>query len=178
MEVFKMDKKITIIVIIILLTGTFAFSYLNNDDSEYNRPEVGVEVGKSAPDFELTDLNGDSVQLSDYRGQKVFLNFWASWCPPCRAEMPDVQRLYEEDFEDFRIIAVNVGENKAVASEFIMKNNLDFEVILDNEKEVSREYLVRGIPTSYFLDENGVIINKISGVISYKKMIELAELND
>lgn len=173
-----MDKKITIIVIIILLTGTFAFSYLNNNDSEYNGPEVGVEVGKSAPDFELTDLNGDSVQLSDYRGQKVFLNFWASWCPPCRAEMPDVQRLHQENFEDFMIIAVNVGENKTAAADFIRENNLDFKVVLDNDQSVSREYLVRGIPTSYFVDENGVIINKISGVISYQKMIELAKLND
>jgi thiol-disulfide isomerase/thioredoxin len=173
-----MDKKITIIVIIILLTGTFAFSYLNNDNSEYNRPEVGVEVDKSAPDFELTDLNGDSVQLSDYRGQKVFLNFWASWCPPCRSEMPDIQKLYQEKFDNFKIIAINVGESKAAAAEFIKKNNFDFKVILDKNQEVSREYLVRGIPTSYFLDENGVIVNKISGVISYQKMIELARLNE
>ena len=174
----KMNKKITIIVLIILLTGTFAFSYLNNDDSEYDRPEVGVEIGKSAPNFTLTDLNGDSTKLSDYRGEKIFLNFWASWCPPCRAEMPDLQKLHEENFDDFKIIAVNVGENKTTAAEFISENDLGFEVILDNDQEVSREYLVRGIPTSYFLDENGIIINKISGVISYQKMLELAELND
>ncbi len=172
-----MNKKIKILVIITLLIGIFAFTYVNNQTTN-NRPEVGVEIGKSAPDFELRDLNDKSVKLSDYRGQKIFLNFWASWCPPCRAEMPDMQKLHDEDFSDFTIIAVNVGENKSTAAEFIMKNNLDFEVILDNEKEVSSEYLVRGIPTSYFLDENGVIINKISGVISYQKMIELAELND
>jgi thiol-disulfide isomerase/thioredoxin len=173
----KLNKKITIIVLIILLTGTFAFSYLNNNDSEPDRPEVGVEVGKSAPNFELTDLDGNSVELSDYRGEKIFLNFWASWCPPCRAEMPDVQKLHEENFDNFKIIAVNVGENRSTAAEFINENNLNFKVVLDNSQEISREYLVRGIPTSYFLDENGVIINKISGVISYQQMLELAELN-
>lgn len=172
-----MNKKITIIVIIILLIGTFAFSYINNQ-SKNDRPEVGVEVGKSAPDFELRDLNDNPVKLSDYRGQKVFLNFWASWCPPCRAEMPDMQKLYEEDFTDFKIIAVNVGENKSTAAEFIMENSLDFKVLLDRDEEISRDYLVRGIPTSYFLDENGVIINKVSGLISYDKMLELAELEN
>lgn len=175
MEVIKMNKKITIIVIIILAIGTFAFSYVNNQ-SQDNRPEVGVEIGKSAPDFELRDLNDKAVNLSDYRGQKIFLNFWASWCPPCRAEMPDMQKLHEEDLSDFKIIAVNVGENKSTASEFIMDNNLDFKVLLDSSREISREYLVRGIPTSYFLDENGVIINKVTGLISYNRMLELAEL--
>ena len=172
-----MNKKITISIVIILLIGAGAFFYLNGSSQESNLPEVGTEVGKRAPGFTLEDLNGNQVSLSDYQGQKIFLNFWASWCPPCRAEMPDMQKLHEEEYEDFVILAVNIGETKATAVSFMMQNNINFKVLLDSDKEIAREYLVRGIPTSYFIDENGVIFNKTSGTISYERMLELAELN-
>ena len=173
-----MNNKLIITVVVVLLIGTASFLYFNNSSTNNNLPEVGTEVGKRAPEFTLEDLNGNPVSLSDYQGQKIFLNFWASWCPPCRAEMPDMQKLHEEEYEDFVILAVNIGETKATAVNFMMQNNINFKVLLDSDKEIAREYLVRGIPTSYFIDKNGVIFNKTSGTISYEIMLELAELND
>jgi peroxiredoxin len=126
-----------------------------------------------APDFTLNNMNGQQVSLSDYRGQKVFLNFWASWCPPCRQEMPYMQKLHEEYGEEVVILAVNVGESKSTAANFMMQNDLSFPVLLDNDKDTARNYLVRGIPSSYFLDQDGIIKEKIVGGVNYQKMLEL-----
>jgi len=173
-----MNKKVVITALIVIIAAAGLFYYFNGQRAADNLPEVGTEAGKRAPDFELEDLNGNMISLSEYRGEKVFLNFWASWCPPCRAEMPDMQKLHEAEFENFTILAVNIGEGKSTAANFAMQNQLRFKILLDNSRETAQEYLVRGIPTSYFLDEDGVIINKTTGAISYERMLELAELNN
>ena len=170
-----MQKKISIFVIAVLLVGGFSFFYLHNNTTKV-AAEVGTEVGMQAPDFTLKNMNDKEVSLSDYQGQKVFLNFWASWCPPCRKEMPDMQKLQEEHGEEVVILAVNVGENKATVSNFIMDNQLDFPVVLDQNRSTAQNYLVRGIPTSYFLDQDGIIQEKVVGAISYERMLELNQI--
>lgn len=167
-----MQKKISIFLIVALLLGGLSFFYFQNNINEV-QAEVGTEVGMQAPDFTLSNLNEQKVSLSDYRGQKVFLNFWASWCPPCKKEMPDMQKLHEKYGDEVVILAVNVGESKSTTANFLMENDLNFSVLLDKNKSTAQNYLVRGIPTSYFLDQNGIIKEKVVGAISYEKMLEL-----
>ena len=124
-------------------------------------------------DFELEDLNGNKVALSDYKGKKVYLNFWATWCPPCKAEMPDMEKLYQETKDTGLImLAVNVGEDKKTVQDFITSSGYNFPVLLDVTGEVSQLYQVTGIPTSYFIDTEGYLDDGATGSVSLEAMKE------
>jgi thiol-disulfide isomerase/thioredoxin len=168
-----MQKKISIFLIAALLIGAGSFFYLQNNTAQV-AAKVGPEVGMTAPGFSLINMNDQEVNLSDYRGQKVFLNFWASWCPPCRKEMPDMQKLHEEYGDEIAILAVNIGENKSTVINFMMQNKLNLPVLLDLNKSTAQNYLVRAIPTTFILDEDGIIIEKTFGTLSYQSMLDLS----
>ena len=156
------------VLIIILFLGTFTLVNFQQIEAA----EVGTEVGKKAPNFSLKNMNNKEVTLRELEGKKVFINFWASWCPPCKAEMPDIQKLEENHGEDIEIIAVNLEEEKTKVEKYLNNEELDFTVLLDKNNKVAGQYLVRAIPTSYFLNEKGIIIEKNLGVLSYEKMKE------
>lgn len=110
-------------------------------------------------DFTLSDLNGKEVSLSSFKGTKIMLNFFATWCPPCKAEMPDMEKLYQESKDsDFIILAVNLGEDEKTVKEFMKKNNYNFPVLLDIRGIAADKYSVSAIPTTYFLDKEGNIV--------------------
>ncbi|HEX9061697.1 MAG TPA: redoxin domain-containing protein [Clostridia bacterium] len=119
-------------------------------------------------DFTLTDLNGKKVSLSDYKGKNVFLNFWATWCPPCRGEMPDIEDVYNESLKnkDFIILAVNLGEDKDTVKAFIDSKGYHFKVLLDLDQKAGDSYGINAIPSSFFIDRNGNIQNKRVGAMS------------
>ncbi|MDA2922116.1 TlpA family protein disulfide reductase [Patescibacteria group bacterium AH-259-L07] len=123
-----------------------------------------VEKGKSAPDFTLEDLKGNKVSLSDFKGKVILLNFWATWCPPCRAEMPSMERLYQE-FKDSSlvVVAVSWGDAKKKVKKFVQKNNLTFVMLLDPKKETKKKYPSRYIPYSIIIDQDGIVKNTILG---------------
>lgn len=124
-------------------------------------------------DFTLEDLQGNKVTLSKFKGKKVYLNFWATWCPPCKEEMPDIEKLYHETKDtDLVILAIDVGEDKNTVQNFIANNNYNFTVLLDVKGEVSQLYQVTGIPTSYFIDTKGNLDNGVTGAISLESMKE------
>ena len=128
-----------------------------------------------APDFQLPDLDGHLVTLSELRGSPVLLNFWATWCGPCRAEMPFIQDIYEnESFSDkgLVILAVNIGENSSTAKRFMVDNELTFAVLLDTDQKIAPEYNVRAIPTTFFIDEDGIIRDIKVGAFSSRAEIE------
>ena len=111
-----------------------------------------------APDFTLPDMDGESHSLRDYRGKVVMLNFWATWCPPCRREMPSMQRLYEKFSEHgLVIIAVNQFEDPDLVFEFTGRLSLEptFPILFDRDSRVSEQYAVKGLPTTYLLDKDG-----------------------
>ncbi len=127
-------------------------------------PSPVAEVGKPAPDFALKDLQGNTVRLSDLRGKVVFLNFWASWCPPCRAEMPAMERLYEAmGGKDFAMLAVNVEDDLKAVKNFVADHSHAFPVLLDPKAEVQDLYRVYRFPETFLIDKQGTIIQHYVG---------------
>lgn len=111
-----------------------------------------------APDFALPTPAGETVRLSDYAGQVVLVNMWATWCPPCKAEMPTLNAFYEAHWaEGFVVLAVNSQEDAALVRDFIQANGFTFPVLLDENAAVMERYNVRGLPTSFVIDREGVI---------------------
>jgi len=122
--------------------------------------------GFFAPEFNLFDINGDEITLSSLRGTPIMLNFWARWCPPCKAEMPAMQLAYEK-YKDrgFEIIAINATnqDNLNNAASFILKNDLTFPVLLDSNGQTTEDYQIRSLPTSFFIDRDGRITDVVIG---------------
>ena len=123
-----------------------------------------VQVDELAPDFRLQDLDGRVVMLSDFRGKTVVLNFWATWCPPCREEMPEFQELWDErgtgGSDDLVVLAVNFLRDDSVgaATNFIEANEFTFPVVFDTTRgDVAARYGVRGLPATFFIDRNGIV---------------------
>lgn len=170
-------KKIILIIgliLIVISAAWYANNNLLNEDTSSSNIETGVLIGKKAVNFSLPNLSDKTVQLTDFRGSKVFLNFWASWCPPCRQEMPDIQKL-ANNHEDIKVVTVNSQEDKGTVLNFLMENKYNFTTLLDRDGEITSQYLIRGIPTTFIINEDGVIIKKVSGALSYQKMLELIE---
>ena len=135
-------------------------------------PEIAS--GKLAPNFTLKNLDGEEVSLEDYRGKLVLVNFWATWCKYCDMEMPDLQRLDEEN-EDLVVLAVNVQEDKETVEAYIEKGGYEFEVVLDEEGEIATMYLVYGLPNSYFIDEEGILLGRVPGAMTYDQMVQVLD---
>jgi len=112
--------------------------------------------GKSVGDFTLSNLDGESINLSDYQGKYVLLNAWATWCPPCRAEMPDLNNFYlEHQDKNFEILAINAGETKETAATFANMLGLEFSILLDSDGKVLTGLGITGFPTSILIDPKG-----------------------
>ena len=111
-----------------------------------------------APDFTLAALDGTPVSLNDLRGQVVLINFWATWCPPCRAEMPALETVYQEHrAHKFTVIAINVAEPDGLVIPFRDEFKLTFPILLDLDTAVAKKFQVSGLPTSFFIDRAGII---------------------
>lgn len=119
---------------------------------------VGTKIGDKAPNFRLAAPDGKLVALSDFRGRPVLLNFWATWCVPCRAEMPMFEEIYrQESTAGFTVLAVNLAEPPAPVVEFSKELRLTFPLLLDQDRSVAAQYKVFGLPASFFIDGQGSI---------------------
>ncbi len=151
-------RRKTMLVAILALVLASGLIMAGCSSSAPSASAEGTEVGKLAPDFQLQSLDGQMVSLGDFRGKAVLLNFWATWCGPCRFEMPFLQRVYEERSDQgLVILAVNIGESQSEVKEFMESFDLSFLTVLDTATEVARQYNIRGIPTTFFIDKDGVI---------------------
>lgn len=170
-------KKYIIIAVLLLLVGWVVYTNVNKNQGETNtepNTKVGIKKGDTAPDFTLKLSDGKTVKLSDYRGKKVLLNFWATWCPPCREEIPDMVKFYE-DHKDQGIVILGVNlinseQSSGGVLQFLKDYNISYPVLMDEKGEVGDRYRVSAIPTTYILDSNGTITEVITGPMTYKAM--------
>lgn len=143
-------------IILSVLAGALTVGVLLSDDL------VRVEVGGQAPDFTATNLvTGDTVTLADYRGEVVLLNVWATWCAPCRVEMPSIERLHEKlGPEGLKVVAVSVdaGDPRMI-TEFARQLNLSFNILHDESQHIEVAYQTTGLPETFVIDRQGKIVH-------------------
>lgn len=151
-----MKNGLLAIVIIAILVGVVFYF---NQSSALTKRDERPEVGFIAPDFTLTNEQGDRISLSQYRGKPVFINFWASWCPPCKEEMPFIQEAYEKYKDEVVFIGLNITVNdvKEEAIAFMDAYGYQMPILFDYDGKVTLLYRAKSIPTSFFIDKNGII---------------------
>ena len=153
---------------VIMLVAGLAWVFISADRAgtstagEIPAPRQGF----LAPDFTLQTTEGDTIALSDFRGQAVLVNLWATWCPPCRAEMPAIQKLYDE-YKDqgLVVLAINMTyqDNAKAVVPFTQKNRLTFPILIDDTGKVADKYELRSLPSSFFIDHQGIIQEVVVG---------------
>ena len=153
-------RKSLMFILSALTLLTFAASAATVTTDELIR--IGLQPlkeGTEIVDFELQDLSGATRRLSDFRGKVVFLNFWATWCGPCRFEMPSMEKLYRRlKDEGLEILAVNLQEDRSSVEQFVDEYGLSFPVLLDTTGRIGATYGARSIPTTYIVDREGFVI--------------------
>ncbi|MCF3943030.1 redoxin domain-containing protein [Oceanobacillus alkalisoli] len=194
-------KKLILIIVFVLMFGWAVYEFVGDSDSaaieeventstaetsaeegasvssnievDESSGKEGLDLGDMAPDVKLKTLEGEEVQLSDFRGERVMLNFWGTWCPPCRAEMPDMEKFHQNT--DIKIVAVNLIETETSLDdvhEFIDDFGLTFSVYTDEGNAATEAYRIQPIPTSYLINSDGTIHNKAFGALNYELMIQ------
>ena len=153
--------------IFILLLG-LAWILLSADKNaaSFAGTTAAPQVGFLAPDFSLPSTDGQSIRLSDLRGQAVLVNLWATWCPPCRAEMPAIEKIYNEYKDDgLVVLAVNMTyqDDASEILPFVQEHGLTFPILLDESAVVGRAYQLRSLPSSFFITREGIINEVIIG---------------
>ncbi|CAH1193739.1 Thiol-disulfide oxidoreductase ResA [Paenibacillus plantiphilus] len=131
-----------------------------------------IKVGEAVPDFTLVNMEGEAVELKDYRGKGVIINFWGTWCGPCEKEMPRMNEAYRSKPDDVEILAVNLPESPVSVSAFVEKYGIDFPVLMDADGDVVAAYKVGPIPVTFLVDENGILQERILGELSTVEYIQ------
>lgn len=167
---------------LLLILAVIGYNFLSQRvKPQQNTTPASSQVSpKSAPDFTVQDTNGNNVSLSDFRGKPVVLNFWASWCPPCKAEMPDYEKMYRQyGGKDVVFLMVNMTdgdrETTATAKQFLRETKYTFTAYFDVNLDAANTYNISSIPDSIFIDKNGNIVSVYEGMIdaaTMKKNIE------
>jgi peroxiredoxin len=179
-----MKNNFKIKVLILFIAGFLALLFLSTDFR--NTPEVqstsqtqqpANEELQDAPLFTLNDVDGNSVSLSDYHGKVVFVNFWATWCPPCRAEIPDFVKLIDKYGDDgFVILGISVDQPADVHKipGFVDQYKMNYPVLLDTRGEVVNLYGgVRAVPTTFVLNRDGKALGKIEGMLTFAQVEQI-----
>lgn len=157
----KQKRFYTRLIILVVLAAAIVYTVYNSA----HRDDVKLlKVGDDAPNFSLVDLNGNTHKLSDYKGQGVLLNFWGTWCKPCKKEMPAINEQYEQfKGEGVQVLGINIAESNFEVSSFTDKLGVKFPILLDKTKSVMRAYNVDPLPTTVLVNKEGKIVKIITG---------------
>ena len=148
-------KKIPLLIILI----SFAWVVTNTLPAK-----VCADEKKQAPDFSLKDINGKDLSLSALRGKVVILSFWATWCPSCKEEMPQFNKLYHEmKSRGLEIVAVSSDYSAGYLHDYLSDKNFNFTILFDEKREVTKQYRIPYLPVTYLIDKKGLIVEKIAG---------------
>jgi len=160
-----MKKIISFVVTLSVFLALNSTNLLAAEPTESRNHSLTKVAGNpAAPDFNLEDQNGNFIRLSDYKGQVVIINFWATWCPPCRKEMPSMQRAWEVlEKEDIVMLAINVGEDSDLIFAFTAEYPVEFPLLMDRTSEIVRNWKVRGLPTTFIVNPAGKIVYQAIG---------------
>ncbi|MEQ6388324.1 thiol-disulfide oxidoreductase ResA [Bacillaceae bacterium S4-13-58] len=160
------------LLLLLVLVGLTIIFIVNSLQDEKKR----IDTGDMAPDFILETLDGEKVQLSDYRGQGVFLNFWATYCPPCKEEMPYMENQYHY-FKDkgVTVLAVDVGEPKVTVEGFVNEYGLTFPILLDPSEDVMSAYGIGQLPVTFLVDKEGMVIDRITSGLTEEQIYDYME---
>jgi len=175
-------KRIAVFVIMVFVTavGVLGQSKKIPDEVIKAFERAGIQAaneGIEPVDFTLPLLNGTNITLSQFKGKVVFLNFWATWCGPCRSEMPSIEAVYQNlKNKGLEILAVNLGDSKNKVSSFMNEYKLSFTAVLDEKDITGSYYNVRAIPTTYIIDRRGLIIARLVGSIDWNTPKVIAAL--
>ncbi len=153
-----MKKRLGYLTIAVLLGATGC------GGSKSPSAPASVATESSAPGFTLTDLSGNKVTLTDLKGKVVLIDFWATWCPPCRESIPAVEKIHKDyQGRDVQILGMNVDEDPSVVPAFAKQFDIQYPVLLAGESDAAREYGVRGIPAFFIIDKKGQLADKWVG---------------
>jgi len=166
-----MNWIILTIVAAVLGAVWIGVNRVDASDDNFAGRSPSPDIGHSAPDFVLLTPNGEELALSDLRGTPVLVNFWATWCPPCRAEIPALEQTYRQFGDDVLVLGVDVQENPGRVATFIQEHDMTYPVVVDETADIAETYRVRAFPTSYLIDERGVIIKIYSGPVNQPLLV-------
>ncbi|MFJ7725505.1 thiol-disulfide oxidoreductase ResA [Neobacillus sp. NPDC097160] len=160
-------------IILLVLGAAVAYSLYANLTKDKKQK---VAVGEIAPDFALVDMQGNKHRLSDYRGQGVFLNFWGTWCPPCKKEMPYINNQYHQYKDNgVQVLSVDIQEPELAVNQFAERLKLDFPIMIDKDKEVMNVYGVDLLPATFLIDKDGKVVEYNTGELTEYKVKEFME---
>ena len=166
--------------VILILLVSFSFTAEGGEDDFFSKMRINpIKSNKKAPDFSLTDLNGKWVEIKQLKGKVIFLNFWATWCGPCKEEMPSLEVLHRQFKEkNFVLLTISVDyEGIKPVQEFINKHQYTFPVLLDPKGETLDLFEVKGIPTTFLIDKKGKMVGKAIGPRDWKSVEVVFLLN-
>ena len=174
-------KKNKIVLFILILAITSIIIIVQNPFSKnetstnalQDNENTGLDIGNQAPDFILKSINNKNVQLNSFRGKKsVVVNFWATWCPPCREEMPAFEKIFVRNKDKLEILGVNLQESERAINNFVKDIPITFTLLLDPNSEVKKLYNVFTQPVTYFINKDGVIVDKKFGPLTPQEIEE------
>lgn len=163
-------RSTALFVIATIIVVVLAFVYFKPQAPQVSGPRVAV--GSAAPSFTMPALEGGTSSLRAYRGRIVFLNLWATWCPPCRAEMPDLERFYQHyKSHDVVVLGIDQGESRTTVGMFVHSLGVKYPILLDKNQQYAPVFGAIGLPTSAIISPSGVVVKAFDGALAYPQMV-------